>query len=107
MISKIQPGEYIQTQYGHVYKRVEGKVGGQDAYVEIKKGKEGKRKTSIHDTVDFDIVEIINTTTKDHDVIDLVEKELWDHYSGLPNPSWYDKDNWGDKNQNKDDRRLN
>jgi len=55
--SKITPGEYIQTQYGYFYKRVEGKVGGQDAYVEIKKGKEGKRKTSIHDTVDFDIVD--------------------------------------------------
>jgi hypothetical protein len=55
--SIIQPGEYIKTQYGHIYKRVEGKVGGQDAYVEVKKGKEGKRKTSIHDTVDFDIVD--------------------------------------------------
>ena len=55
--SKIQVGEYIKTQYGYFYKRVEGKVGGQDAYVEIKKGKEGKRKTSIHDTVDFDIVD--------------------------------------------------
>lgn len=21
--------------------------------------------------------------------IDLVEEELWDHYSGLPNPLWY------------------
>ena len=55
--SKIVPGEYIKTQYGYFYKRVEGKVGGQDAYVEIKKGKEGKRKTSIHDTVDFEIVD--------------------------------------------------
>ena len=55
--SKIQPGDYIQTQYGYFYKRVEGQVGGQDAYVEIKKGKEGKKKTSIHDTVDFDIVD--------------------------------------------------
>ena len=55
--SKIVPGEYIKTQYGYFYKRVEGKVGGQDAYVEIKNGKEGKRKTSIHDTVDFDIVD--------------------------------------------------
>lgn len=55
--SKVVPGEYIMTQYGYFYKRVEGKVGGQDAYVEIKKGKEGKRKTSIHDTVDFDIVD--------------------------------------------------
>jgi len=55
--SKVAPGEYIMTQYGYFYKRVEGKVGGQDAYVEIKNGKEGKRKTSIHDTVDFDIVD--------------------------------------------------
>lgn len=55
--SKIVPGEYIKTQYGYFYKRVEGKVGGQDAYVEIKNGKEGKRKTSIHDTVDFEIVD--------------------------------------------------
>lgn len=21
--------------------------------------------------------------------VNLVEEELWDHYSGLPNPSWY------------------
>jgi hypothetical protein len=21
--------------------------------------------------------------------VDLVEEELWDHYSGLPNPAWY------------------
>jgi hypothetical protein len=21
--------------------------------------------------------------------IDLIEEELWDHYSGLPNPVWY------------------
>jgi len=21
--------------------------------------------------------------------IDLIEEELWDHYSGLPNPHWY------------------
>lgn len=21
--------------------------------------------------------------------VDLISKELWDHYSGLPNPSWY------------------
>jgi len=53
----VKVGKYIQTQYGYFYKRVEGKVGGQDAYVEIKKGKEGKRKTSIHDTVNFDIVD--------------------------------------------------
>ncbi|MBD44180.1 MAG: hypothetical protein CMC65_02925, partial [Flavobacteriaceae bacterium] len=55
--SKITPGEYIKTQYGYFYKRVEGTVGGEDAYVEIKKGKEGKKKTGIHDTVDFDLVD--------------------------------------------------
>jgi len=21
--------------------------------------------------------------------IDMIEAELWDHYSGLPNPAWY------------------
>ena len=21
--------------------------------------------------------------------VDLIEQELWDHYSGLPNPAWY------------------
>lgn len=23
------------------------------------------------------------------DKIDLVDENLWDHYSGLPNPAWY------------------
>jgi hypothetical protein len=23
------------------------------------------------------------------DKVDLIEEELWDHYSGLPNPAWY------------------
>ena len=53
----VEVGEYIKTQYGYFYKRVTGKVGGQEAFVEIKKGKEGKRKTSIHDTVSFEIVD--------------------------------------------------
>jgi len=35
------------------------------------------------------IVDVVNTTTNDYDAVDLVEKELWDHYSGLPNPNWY------------------
>lgn len=21
--------------------------------------------------------------------VDLIEEDLWDHYSGLPNPAWY------------------
>lgn len=35
------------------------------------------------------IVGVVNKTTNDYDAADLVEKELWDHYSGLPNPNWY------------------
>jgi len=23
------------------------------------------------------------------DKVDLIESDMWDHYSGLPNPSWY------------------
>jgi len=38
------------------------------------------------------IVKAVNTTTNDYDARDLVEKELWDHYSGLPNPNWYKQD---------------
>ncbi|MDA9268241.1 hypothetical protein N9P60_00585 [bacterium] len=40
------------------------------------------------------IVEVVNSTSNDYDAKELIEKELWDHYSGLPNPNWYDKDNW-------------
>tara|TARA_R110000751_G_scaffold510_5_gene1838 strand:- start:177 stop:380 length:204 start_codon:yes stop_codon:yes gene_type:complete len=42
-----------------------------------------------------EIVEVVNKATNDYDARDLVEKELWDHYSGLPNPNWY--------KQNKDE----
>ncbi len=83
--SKIQVGEYIQTQYGYFYKRVEGKVGGQDAYVEIKKGKEGKRKTSIHDTVDFDIVDksvALGESVKTHKYIKPINEYFGKHEYG-------------------------
>ena len=40
------------------------------------------------------IVEVVNSTSNDYDAKELIEKELWDHYSGLPNPNWYDEDNW-------------
>lgn len=43
------------------------------------------------------IVEVVNTTTNDYDAVDLVEQELWDHYSGLPNSNWY-----ADKTKTKD-----
>lgn len=43
-----------------------------------------------------EIVEVVNKATNDYDARDLVEKELWDHYSGLPNPNWY--------KQNKDEK---
>tara|TARA_R110001599_G_scaffold9278_2_gene45945 strand:+ start:1202 stop:1363 length:162 start_codon:yes stop_codon:yes gene_type:complete len=38
-----------------------------------------------------ELVEVVNSTTNDYDATDLVERELWDHYSGLPNPNWYDQ----------------
>ena len=38
------------------------------------------------------IVKVVNTTTNDYDARDPVEQELWDHYSGLPNPNWYKQD---------------
>lgn len=31
--------------------------------------------------------------------IDLIDEELWDHYSGLPNPSWYA---YKEKNEEED-----
>ena len=41
-----------------------------------------------------DIVDSINKTDNDYDarevvIKELIENELWDHYSGLPNPKWY------------------
>jgi hypothetical protein len=53
----VEVGEYIKTQYGYYYKRVDGKVGGQEAFVAISKGKESKKKTSIHNSVSFEIVD--------------------------------------------------
>ena len=53
----VNVGEYIKTEHGYFYKRVAGKVGGQEAFVEISKGKEKKRKTSIHNSVSFEIVD--------------------------------------------------
>ena len=32
---------------------------------------------------------------------EIVEKELWDHYSELPNPAWYDY-----KNKNKKNKKM-
>jgi hypothetical protein len=46
----VKVGEYVKSQYGHYYKRVDGKVGGAPAYVSVEKGKVGKRKTGLHDT---------------------------------------------------------
>jgi len=34
------------------------------------------------------------------DKIDLIEEDLWDHYSGLPNPLWYQY-----KKQQKDEEK--
>ena len=31
----------------------------------------------------------------------IVEKEMWDHYSELPNPAWYDYKNKQEMNKNE------
>jgi len=31
----------------------------------------------------------------------IVEKEMWDHYSELPNPAWYDYKNKQEMNKNQ------
>ena len=31
----------------------------------------------------------------------IVEKEMWDHYSELPNPAWYEYKNKQEMNKNK------
>ena len=55
-VGQIMPGDYVKTQYDDVYLRVDGKVGGHDAYVRVNKGKAGKRKTSLHDSVKLTLV---------------------------------------------------
>ena len=54
----IKPGEYVKTQYGYFYQRVDGMVGGQPAFVGVeadKKGKlkVGKKKTGIHSSTSY------------------------------------------------------
>tara|TARA_B100000497_G_scaffold123321_1_gene155766 strand:+ start:1411 stop:1587 length:177 start_codon:yes stop_codon:yes gene_type:complete len=51
-----------------------------------------KKKKELIKDIAHNIVEAVNTTTNDYDARDLVEKELWDHYSDLPNPNWYKQD---------------
>ena len=53
---QIMPGDYVKTQYGDVYLRVDGKVGRSDAYVRVIKGKAGKRKTGLHDSMKLTLV---------------------------------------------------
>jgi len=53
---QIMPGDYVKTQYGDVYLRVDGKVGKSDAYVRVIKGKAGKRKTGLHDSMKLTLV---------------------------------------------------
>lgn len=47
--------------------------------------------------IEKNIVESVNDLANDYDAAKLIEKELWDHYSGLPNPMWYAQDEKTDK----------
>ena len=53
---QIAVGNYVKTQHGDIYKRVEGTVGGRPAFVSVEDGKEGKRKTGLHDSVKLTLV---------------------------------------------------
>lgn len=41
------------------------------------------------------------------DKIDLVKEELWDHYSGLPNPAWYQQLYNEDDEKNNTNTNIN
>jgi len=61
MIKIYMPGDYVKTQHGDIYKRVEGTVGGRPAFVDVKSDKKGKlkvgkRKTGLHDSVKLTLV---------------------------------------------------
>ena len=53
---QIEPGDYVKNQHGNIYQRVDGKVGGHDAYVRVTNGKVGKRKTGLHDSFKLTLV---------------------------------------------------
>ena len=53
---QIFPGDYVKTQHGDMYMRVDGKVGKHDAYVRVIKGKVHKRKTALHHTMKLTVV---------------------------------------------------
>jgi hypothetical protein len=53
---QIMPGDYVKNQHGNIYKRVDGKVGGHDAYVRVTNGKVGKKKTGLHDSFKLTLV---------------------------------------------------
>ena len=53
---QIMPGDYVKNQHGNIYQRVDGKVGGHDAYVRVTNGKAGKRKTGLHDSFKLTLV---------------------------------------------------
>ncbi len=39
--------------------------------------------------------------------VDLIEEDLWDHYSGLPNPAWYQyKKELEDEEDNTDNSTI-
>ena len=53
---QILPGDIVKNQHGNYYMRVDGKVGGHDAYVRVINGKPGKKKTGLHDSSKLTLV---------------------------------------------------
>ena len=86
---QIMPGDYVKSQYGDIYLRVDGKVGGADAYVRVTKGKAGKRKTSLHDSVKLTLVnkdgleESVNDASNNLEKIFGTDQETMDIFQGI------------------------
>ena len=79
----IKPGEYIKSEYGYFYQRVDGMVGGQPAFVYVeadKKGglKIGKKKTSIHSSSGYEKVTIEEIKTSLNILENLVNEGMLD-----------------------------
>ena len=58
MNGQIKIGQRVQNQYGDIYQRVEGMVGGSyAAYVRVNQnGTVGKRKTAIHSSFKLELI---------------------------------------------------
>ena len=96
----VKVGDFIKTEYGYYYKRVAGKVGGREAFIEIMNGKEGKRKTSLHSSAKFEVVDAPD------DLKESVNEEVEYKFDGIVKISGNLYNNWNDREIQKFLRSL-